>query len=138
LACIFVKYNLILWGNQNFGLYGPANLQGKKLKVSRFHGVLICQRGLIPRRTTSCLVSDLAEQNPAGIRPHGTQSCGVSDPAEQWQSCVHFIADTCSARFDTPQNNILRGLIPHLTKFCGVSDPGEQSSAQYQTPQNNI
>jgi hypothetical protein len=51
-----------------------------------------------------------SEQAPAGIRPHGTQSCGVSDPAEQWQSCLHFIADTCSVRSDTSQNNILRAL----------------------------
>ncbi len=73
-----------------------------------------------------------------GIRPHRTKSCRVSDPAEQWQSCVHFIADTFSVRSDTPQNNILRGLIPRLTKFCGVSKPAEQSPAGYQTPQNNI
>jgi hypothetical protein len=56
---------------------------------------------------------NLPEQNSAGyqtpqnkilrgIRPHGTKSCGVSDPAEQWQSCVYFLADTCSARSDTP------------------------------------
>jgi hypothetical protein len=64
-------------------------------------------------------------QNKAlrGIRPRRTKSCGVSDPAEQWQSCVHFIAYTCSAGSDTSQNNVLRGLIPHLTNSCGVSDP---------------
>jgi hypothetical protein len=101
-----------------------------------FQGVLICQLGLIPCRTKSGRVSDPAEQDPAGyqtpcnsvlrgIRPHGTKSCGVSDPAEQWQSCVHFIADTCSARSDTPQNNILQGLILRLKKFL-------------KTPQNNI
>jgi hypothetical protein len=61
------------------------------------------------------------------IRPHGTKSCGVSDHEEQWQSCVHFIADTCSAKSDTPQNNILRGLIPRLTKSAG-----------YQTPWNKV
>ncbi len=33
-----------------------------------FRGVLICQRGLIPRRTTSCGVSDPAEQSPAGYQ----------------------------------------------------------------------
>jgi hypothetical protein len=59
-----------------------------------FCGVLIFQRGLILRRTTSCGVSDPAELSLAG----------VSDPAEQWQSCAHFISDTCSARSDTPQN----------------------------------
>jgi hypothetical protein len=61
-----------------------------------FCGVLICQRG---------------------IRPCRTKSCGISDPAEQWQSCVNFIADTCSAGSDTPQNNILRGLKPRGTTF---------------------
>jgi hypothetical protein len=73
-----------------------------------------------------------------GIRPHRTKSCGVSDPAEQWQSCVHFIAYTCSTGSDTLQNNVLWGLIPCLTKSCGVSDPAEQSPAGYQTPRNKI
>jgi hypothetical protein len=45
---------------------------------------------------------------------------------------------TCSARSDTPQNNVLRGLIPRLTKSCRVSNPAEQGSAGYQTPRNNI
>jgi hypothetical protein len=31
-----------------------------------FHGVFICQQGLIPCRTKSCGVSDPAEQDPAG------------------------------------------------------------------------
>ncbi len=90
-----------------------------------------------------------AEQNPAGfqtsqnknlrgIRPHGTKSCGVSDPAEQWQSWVHFIADTCSERSDTLQNNILRALIPRVKKSFRVSNPAEQSPEGYQTPWNNI
>ncbi len=79
-------------------------------------------------------------QNKAlrGIRPRRTRLCGVSDPAEQWQICVHFIAYTCSVGSDTPQNNVLRGLIPRLTKSCRVSDPAEQSPLGYQTPQNNI
>jgi hypothetical protein len=63
-----------------------------------------------------------------GIRPQGTKSCRVSDPAEQMQSGVHFIADTCSARSDTSQNNILRDLIP----------PASQSSTGYQTPWNKV
>jgi hypothetical protein len=73
-----------------------------------------------------------------GIRPRRPKSCGVSGPAEQWQSCVHFIAYTCSAGSDTPQNNVLRDMIPRLTKSCGVLDPAEQSPAGYQTPRNNI
>jgi hypothetical protein len=51
--------------------------------------------------------------------------------------CI-FIADACSAGFDTPQNNVLRGLILRLTKSCGISDPEEQSSAGYHTPGNNF
>ena len=102
-----------------------------------FCRVLICQRGLIPHGTKSCGIT-LQNKTLPGIRPRRTKSCGVSDPAEQWQSCVHFIADTCSAGSDTPQNNILRGLIPRLTKFCGVSDPAEQSPAGSQTPRDNI
>jgi hypothetical protein len=45
-----------------------------------------------------------------GIRPPDPAELslgGVADPAEQWQSCVHFIAYTCSAGSDTPQNNVL-------------------------------
>jgi hypothetical protein len=103
-----------------------------------FCGVLICQPGLIPHRTKSCRVSDPAGQDPAGYQPRRTKSCGVSDPAEQWQGCVHFIAYTCFAGSDTPQNNVLRVLIPRLTKSSGVSDPAEQSPAGYQTLQNNI
>jgi hypothetical protein len=92
--------------------------------------ILRCIR---PCKTRPCGVSD-----PAELRPRRTKSCGVSDPAEHWQSCVHFIAYTCSAGCDTPQNNVPRGLIPYLTKSCGVSDPVEQSPAGYQTPRNNI
>ncbi len=33
-----------------------------------FRGVLICQQGLIPRRTKSCWVSDPAERSPAGYQ----------------------------------------------------------------------
>jgi hypothetical protein len=58
-----------------------------------------------------------------GIRPRGTKSCRVSDPAEQWQSCVHFIAEACSAGSDTPQNNAY---------------PAKQNPAGYQTPQNKV
>jgi hypothetical protein len=84
-----------------------------------------------------------------GIRPRRTRPCGVSDPGElslagcqtpqnNGKSCVHFIAYTCSAGSDTPQNNVLRGLIqtprnkvlrgirPRRIKSCGVSDPAEQ------------
>ncbi len=67
-------------------------------------------RGIRPRRTRSCGVSDSTELSLAG----------VSNPAEQWQSCVHFIADTYSARSDTPQT-------------CGVWYPAQQSPAGYQT-----
>jgi hypothetical protein len=73
-----------------------------------------------------------------GSRPRRTKSCRVPDPAEQWQSCVHFIAYTCSAGSDALQKNVLRGLIPCLTKSCGVSVPAEQSPAGYQTPRNII
>jgi hypothetical protein len=52
-----------------------------------------------------------------GIRPRRTRPCGVSDPAEQWQSCVHFIAYTCSAASDTPQINVLRGIKHRGTTF---------------------
>ena len=55
-----------------------------------------------------------------GIRSRRTKFCGVSDPAEQWQSCVHFIAYTCSAGSDSPLNKVLRGIRPRGTKSCGV------------------
>ncbi len=77
-----------------------------------FCGVLICKQGLIPHNKIL-----------RGIRPRRTKSCGVSDPTEQGQSCVHCSAYTCSAGSDTPQNNVLWGLIPCLTKFCGHQTP---------------
>jgi hypothetical protein len=61
-----------------------------------------------------------------GIRPRGTKSCRVSDPAEQWESCVHFIADACSAVSDTLQKNFLRGLVPRLSKSSRILNPREQ------------
>jgi hypothetical protein len=60
------------------------------------------------------------------------RSYKVSDPAEHWQSCIHFIADACSAGSDTPQNNVLQGLILRSRKSCEVSDPTEQSPVGYQ------
>ncbi len=114
----------------------PNSVPLKRMASSKnifvwFCGVLICQRGQIPRRTRPCGVSEPAEQDPVGyqtpqnktlrgIRPRRSKSCGVSDPAEQWQICVHFIAYTCSAGSDTPQNNVLRGMIPHRTMSYGV------------------
>jgi hypothetical protein len=91
-----------------------------------FSGVLLCQWGLIPCRTKSCGVLDPQNIILRGIRPRGTKSCWVSDPAEHRQSCVHFMADACSAGYDTLQNNVLRGLIPQLTKSCRVSNHGKQ------------
>ncbi len=84
-------------------------------------------RGIRPRRTRSCGVSDPTEL---------AKSCGVSDPAEQWQSWIHFIADTCSAApekhpsgSDTPLNKVLRVIRPRRALFFGVSDPTEQVSS---------
>jgi hypothetical protein len=87
------RFHLVLRGlNLPAGSYTPQN------KILQ---------GLRPCRTRSCGVSD----------PPGTKSCGVSDHAEQWQSCVHFIADTCSARSDTPRNKVLLGIKPRRTTF---------------------
>jgi hypothetical protein len=38
--------------------------------------------------------------------------------------------------YDTPQNNILRGISPRRTRSYVVSDPAEPSLAGYQTTQN--
>ncbi len=103
-----------------------------------FCGVLICQWGLINRRTKSCEVSDPIEQYRAGYQTPRNQVLRGIRPAEQWQRCVYFIADACFAGSDTSQNNVLRGLIFLLTKSCRVSDPAEQSSAGYHTPGNNF
>jgi hypothetical protein len=88
-----------------------------------FCGVLICQRGLIPAEQNPAGYQTPQNKTLRGIRPRRTMSCGVSDPTEQWQICVHFIAYKCSAGSDTPQNNVLRGLIPRLTKSCGCQTP---------------
>jgi hypothetical protein len=66
-----------------------------------FRGALICQRGLIPRKKKSCGVSDPTELSLAGYQT--LQNNG------RVASCVHFTADTCSARSDTPLNKVLRG-----------------------------
>jgi hypothetical protein len=93
-----------------------------------FRGVLICQRGLIPRKKKSCGVSDPMELSLAGYQT--LQNNG------RVASCVHFTADTCSARSDTPAeqhpagsdtplNKVLRGIRPPGIKSCGVSNPAE-------------
>jgi hypothetical protein len=75
-------------------------------------------RGIRPCRIRPCRVSDPAELSLAGYL----------DPAEQWQSCVHFIAYTCSAGSDTllkrspvgyqtPRNKVLRGIKLRGTTF---------------------
>ncbi len=114
-----------------------------------FCGVLICQWGLIPRRTKSCKVSDLAEQDPAGYQtPRNQILWGIRPRRTMTEMCtfsirglfcgVWYSAKQRPAGSDTPQNNVLRGLILRLTTCCGVSDPAEQSSAGYHTPGNNF
>ncbi len=73
----------------------------------------VVPRGLIPRRTLFCEVSDPAEQVYA-IKMYTTLPlfCGVCYPAR-----------LSSAGSDTPQGLVLRGLIPRRILFCGVSDP---------------
>ncbi len=100
-----------------------------------FRGVLICQRGLIPRRTKSFGVSETAGKILQSIRPPGTRSCGISDLAEPWQTWLYsrhlfcrvwYPADQCPAGPDTPPNKVMRGIRPCGTKSCGVSKHREQ------------
>ncbi len=69
-----------------------------------------------------------------GIRPRRTLFCGVSDPTEQVYAikCTQlchcsvgsgYTVRLSSAGSDTPQDLVLRGLIPRRILFCGVSDP---------------
>jgi hypothetical protein len=58
---------------------------------------------------------------------------GLILPAEQWQSCVHFPAETCSAGSDILQNNVPAGHETPLNKVLRGRDPAEQSPAGYQT-----
>ncbi len=58
-----------------------------------------------------------------GIRPRRTLFCGVSDPAEQVYAIKCTQLCHCSAGSDTPQGLVLQGLIPRRILFCGVSDP---------------
>jgi hypothetical protein len=104
---------------------------------------------LIPRGLNLPARSDTPQNKILwGIRPRRTRSCVVSDREE-----------LDLARYQTPQNNdrdvyflqqilVLRGLIPRRTMFCmpdappnkvlqGIR-PAEQSSAGYQTPENNF
>jgi hypothetical protein len=41
------------------------------------------------------------------------------------------MADACTARPDTPQNNVLQGLIPHITKSAGYQTPGTTFKYEY-------
>jgi hypothetical protein len=50
-----------------------------------------------------------------GIRPRRTLFCGVSDPAEQMYAIKCSQLCHCSAGSDTPQDLVLRGLIPRRT-----------------------
>jgi hypothetical protein len=70
-----------------------------------FRRVLICQRGLIPCRIKSYGVSDPTELSIAGYQT----------PQNNGRFVYIFTADTCSARSDNPQNNILRGIKPRRT-----------------------
>ncbi len=58
-----------------------------------------------------------------GIRPRKTLFCGVSDPTEQVYAIKCTQIYHCSAGSDTPQDIVLRGLIPCRILFCGISDP---------------
>jgi hypothetical protein len=55
-----------------------------------------------------------------GIRPRKTLFCGVSDPAEQVSAIKCTQLCQSSAGSDTPQDLVLRGLIPRRVLFCGV------------------
>jgi hypothetical protein len=97
-------FRLVLWG-LNLPA-GPDTPQNKIL------------RGIRPRRTRSCGVSDPAELSLAGYQT----------PQNSGRIVYIFTAYTCSAGSDTPQHNVFRGLIPLLTNSCGVSNPMEQHS----------
>ncbi len=55
-----------------------------------------------------------------GIRPRRTLFCGVSDSAEQVYAIKCTQLCHCSVGSDTPQDLVLRGLIPRRVLFCGV------------------
>ncbi len=82
-------------------------------------------RGIRPRRTKSCGVSDPAEPSLAGYQ---TPQNNDRDVYIRRLFCgVWYYAEQCPA-----------GLILRLTKSCGVSHPTEKSSAGYHTPGNNF
>ncbi len=60
-----------------------------------------------------------------GIRPRRTRSCGVSDPAEL--SLVGYQTPQNNSRvvYILQHTLVLRGLIPRRTKYCRVSNPVE-------------
>ncbi len=102
-----------------------------------FCRVLICQQGLIPRRTKSCGVSDPAEQDPAGyqtprnqvlrgIRPHRTMAELCTFYSRHLFCEVVYLTEQRPAGSDTLLNKVLRGIRPSGTKSCGLSDPMEQ------------
>jgi hypothetical protein len=73
-----------------------------------------------------------------GIRPRRTRSCGVSDPAEPNLAGYQTPQNNDRDMYILYKRLVLRGLILRLTKCCGVSGPEEQSSARYHTLENNF
>ncbi len=95
-----------------------------------FCGVLICQRGLIPRRTRPCGVSDPAEQDPAGYQtPQNKVLRGIRPRPRRAMAdlctfySIHLFwggwypAEQCPAGSDTLLNKVLRGIKPRRTTF---------------------
>ncbi len=100
-------------------------------------GVLICQQGLIPRRTKSCGISNPAEQDPAGyqtpqnqalrsIRPRRTMTEMCTFHSRRLFCGGWYTEEQRPAGPDTPSNKVLRGIRPRGTKFCRVSNTREQ------------
>jgi hypothetical protein len=73
-----------------------------------------------------------------GIRPRRTRSCGVSDPAEPSLAWYQTPENNDRDVYILLQTLVLRGLILRLTKSWGVSDPAEQTSAGYHTSGNSF
>ncbi len=73
-----------------------------------------------------------------GIRPRRTRSCGVSDTTELSLAGYQTLQNNGRVVYILPLRLVLRGLITRRTTSCGVWYPAEQNPAGFETPQNNI
>jgi hypothetical protein len=83
-------------------------------------------RGIGPRRTRSCRVSDPAEQSLVGYQTQHNNGRVVYILKQTLVLQGLILSRTMSCGVDTLPNKVLQGIRHRGTKSCGVSNLGEQ------------